>query len=92
MSFPNFEDYRRQNEVLTDVVAFSLPVTGACGTPPGAGSLVSANYFDVLTPVPAGRFFFATKTLAEQQHRRGDQLRYGPINSVPIPKSSENVI
>ena len=62
MSFPNFEDYRRQNEVLTDVVAWlTLPVTWSGGAEPRQvqGSLVSANYFDVLGLVPAaGRFFF----------------------------------
>ena len=61
MSFPNFEDYRRQNEVLTDVVAWlTLPVTWSGGAEPRQvqGSLVSANYFDVLGLVPvAGRFF-----------------------------------
>jgi predicted permease len=62
MSFPNFEDYRRQNEVLTDVVAWlTLPVTWSGGAEPRQvqASLVSANYFDVLGLVPAaGRFFF----------------------------------
>ena len=62
MSFPNFEDYRRQNEVLTDVVAWlPLPVTWSGGAEPRQvqASLVSANYFDVLGLVPAaGRFFF----------------------------------
>jgi len=62
MSFPNFEDYRRQNEVLTDVVAWlALPVTWSGGAEPRQvqASLVSANYFDVLGLVPAaGRFFF----------------------------------
>src|SRR5580693_207661 len=51
MSFPNFEDYRRQNEVLTDVVAYlTIPVTWSGGAEPRQvqGSLVSANYFDVL--------------------------------------------
>src|SRR5580704_4964717 len=61
MSFPNFEDYRRQNEVLTDVVAWlTLPVTWSGGAEPRQvqASLVSANYFDVLGLVPAaGRFF-----------------------------------
>ncbi len=61
MSFPNFEDYRRQNEVLTDVVAWlTLPITWSGGAEPRRlqGSLVSANYFDVLGLTPAaGRFF-----------------------------------
>jgi predicted permease len=61
MSFPNFEDYRRQNEVLTDVVAWlTLPITWSGGAEPRRlqGSLVSANYFDVLgLTAAAGRFF-----------------------------------
>jgi putative ABC transport system permease protein len=63
MSFPNFEDYRKQNEVLTDVVAWlTIPITWSGGAEPRQlqGSLVSANYFDVLGLKPAsGRFFFA---------------------------------
>jgi predicted permease len=61
MSFPNFEDYRRQNQVLTDVVAWlALPVTWSGGAEPRQAQayLVSANYFDVLGLTPAvGRFF-----------------------------------
>jgi predicted permease len=61
MSFPNFEDYRRQNKVLTGVVAWlTIPITWSGGAEPRQlqGSLVSANYFDVLGLTPAaGRFF-----------------------------------
>jgi putative ABC transport system permease protein len=62
MSFPNFQDYRRQNEVFTDLVAWTaFPVTWSGGAEPKQvqAYMVSANYFDVLglTPV-AGRFFF----------------------------------
>jgi predicted permease len=61
MSFPNFEDYRRQNEVLTDLVAWlAIPVTWSGGAEPRQvqAYLVSANYFDVLGLTPAaGRLF-----------------------------------
>jgi predicted permease len=61
MSFPNFEDYRKQNNVLTDLVAWlALPITWSGGAEPRQvqSYLVSANYFDVLGLAPAeGRFF-----------------------------------
>jgi predicted permease len=61
LSFPNFLDYRRQNEVFTDLVAWlALPVTWSGGAEPKQvqAYLVSANYFDVLGLHPAaGRFF-----------------------------------
>ncbi len=61
LSFPNFQDYRRQNEVFTDLVAWlALPVTWSGGAEPKQvqAYLVSANYFDVLGLHPAaGRFF-----------------------------------
>jgi predicted permease len=61
MSFPNFEDYRRDNQVFTDLAAF-LPITltWSGGSEPRQlqGELVSANYFEVLGIRPAqGRFF-----------------------------------
>lgn len=62
MSFPNYEDYRRQNEVLTDLAAWlTIPVTWSGGAEPRRlqGFLVTANYFEVLGLTPfAGRFFF----------------------------------
>ncbi len=62
MSFPNFEDYRRQNDVFTDLVAWTAAaLTWSGGTEPRQmqGYVVSANYFDVLGLSPAaGRFFF----------------------------------
>jgi predicted permease len=61
LSFPNFEDYRRQNEVLTELAAWlTIPITWSGGAEPRQlqGSLVSANYFDALGLTPAaGRFF-----------------------------------
>ncbi|HEV7512068.1 MAG TPA: ABC transporter permease [Candidatus Acidoferrum sp.] len=61
MSFPNFQDYRRDNQVFTDLAAF-LPITltWSGGSEPRQlqGELVSANYFEVLGIRPAqGRFF-----------------------------------
>ncbi len=61
MSFPNFQDYRRQNEVFTDLAAWSgFPITWSGGAEPKQvqAYMVSANYFDVLGLNPAaGRFF-----------------------------------
>jgi predicted permease len=61
MSFPNFQDYRRDNTVFTDLAAFlPLTLTWSGGAEPRQlqGELVSANYFDVLGVPPAhGRFF-----------------------------------
>ena len=61
MSFPNFQDYRRDNQVFTDLAAFMpIAVTWSGGAEPRElqGELVSANYFDVLGIRPArGRFF-----------------------------------
>jgi predicted permease len=61
MSFPNFQDYRRENQVFTDLAAFMpTAVTWSGGAEPRQvqAQLVSANYFDVLGIRPArGRFF-----------------------------------
>jgi len=61
LSFPNYEDYRRQNEVFTGLVAWlNVPLTWSGGAEPRQvqSFLVSANYFDVLGLMPAaGRFF-----------------------------------
>jgi predicted permease len=61
MSFPNFQDYRRDNQVFTDLAAFTpITVTWSGGAEPRElqGELVSANYFDVLGVRPVrGRFF-----------------------------------
>jgi predicted permease len=61
MSFPNFKDYRRDNQVFTDLAAFvPLQLTWSGGSEPRQiqAELVSANYFDVLGERPAlGRFF-----------------------------------
>jgi predicted permease len=61
MSFPNFQDYRRDNTVFTDLAAFMpTAVTWSGGAEPRQlqSELVSANYFEVLGIRPArGRFF-----------------------------------
>src|SRR5262245_8812447 len=62
MSFLNYQDYRRQNEVFTGLAAWQqLPVTWSGGAEPVRiqSQLVTANYFEVLGVHPAaGRFFF----------------------------------
>lgn len=61
MSFPNFQDYQRQNEVFAGVSCIvPLPLSWSGGAEPRQvnGNMVSANYFDVLGLQPArGRFF-----------------------------------
>jgi predicted permease len=61
MSFSNFEDYRRQNKVFTDLaawVAYRVTWSGAAEPRQVQSYVVSANYFDVLGLAPAaGRFF-----------------------------------
>ncbi|HET8921930.1 MAG TPA: ABC transporter permease [Candidatus Acidoferrum sp.] len=61
MSFPNFQDYQRQNEVLSGIsciIPIPLAWSGMSEPRQVNGQLVSANYFDVLGLQPAlGRFF-----------------------------------
>jgi predicted permease len=61
MSYPNFQDYRRENQVFTDLAAFMpTAVTWSGGAEPRQvqAQLVSATYFEVLGIHPAqGRFF-----------------------------------
>jgi hypothetical protein len=61
MSLPNYKDYRRENQVFTDlaaVVPTLLTWSGGAEPRQVQGELVSANYFDVLGMRPAkGRFF-----------------------------------
>lgn len=61
LSFRNFQDYQRQNDVFTGMTCFvAVPLTWSGGAEPRQviGQLVSANYFDVLGLRPAaGRFF-----------------------------------
>jgi predicted permease len=64
MSFPNFQDYARNNQVFTALgcTVGPLPLTWSGGVEPRQifGQLVSANYFEILGMHPAaGRFFLA---------------------------------
>jgi predicted permease len=61
-SYPNYEDYRDQNEVFTGLAAYTFPnpVSLSTGSEPEQVfvELVTANYFDLLGIHPAlGRFF-----------------------------------
>jgi predicted permease len=62
MSYANFQDYARLNQVFAGLTCFTgNPLTWSGGAEPKQlnGLLVSANYFDVLGVQPhAGRFFF----------------------------------
>ena len=61
MSFPNVQDYQRQNQVLTGLSAVApiqLTLSGGAEPKQVQGQLVSANYFDVLgVPPHLGRTF-----------------------------------
>src|ERR1700736_3870809 len=55
MSLPNFQDYRRDNTVFTDLAAFlPLTLTWSGGAEPRQlqGELVCAHYFDILEMPP----------------------------------------
>lgn len=62
MSFPNYRDFRDQNDVFSGTVAYTfsgVTLTGRGDPKPQGAMLVSANYFDVLGVKPAiGRTFF----------------------------------
>lgn len=62
ISYPNYQDYARDNQVFSGTAAFlgPLPLTWSGRAEPKQvfGQLVTANYFDVLGLRPAtGRFF-----------------------------------
>jgi predicted permease len=62
MSYPNFQDYARENQVFAGLGCFvgPLPLTWSNGSEPRQifGQMVSANYFELLGLRPAsGRFF-----------------------------------
>ena len=64
MSYPNFKDYARENQVFEGVSCYvgPFPLTWSGGREPKQvlGQMVSANYFDVLGLTPArGRFFLS---------------------------------
>src|SRR5262245_469906 len=71
-SYPNFVDYRSQNQVLSGLLAFTrqeLEFKTNNGIERVNSELVSANYFDVLGLTPAhGRFF-----LPEEDRNPGTQ-------------------
>jgi len=62
MSYPNFQDYARENQVFSGLACYvgPFPFTWSGGTEPRQvlGQMVSANYFEVLGLSPVwGRFF-----------------------------------
>ncbi len=62
MSYPNYQDYARENEVFSGLscIVGPLPLTWSGSEEPKQvlGQMVTANYFDVLGLTPAkGRFF-----------------------------------
>ncbi len=62
MSYPNFQDYARENQVFSGLscTVGPLPLTWSDGAEPKQvlGQMVNANYFDVLGLTPVlGRFF-----------------------------------
>src|ERR1700693_1127471 len=72
MSFPNFQDYRRDNTVFTDLAAFMpTAVTWSGGAEPRQilRETVRANYFEVLGIRPArGRFFIPDEDTKPSGH------------------------
>ncbi|HEV2352348.1 MAG TPA: ABC transporter permease [Terriglobia bacterium] len=75
VSFPNYQDYAQQASVFSGLAAFSgpLPLTLSGGEKPKQyqGSLVTANYFDVLgVHALLGRTFRPD----EDQHPGGDSV------------------
>src|SRR5262245_6321209 len=75
MSYPNFQDYARDNQVMSGLSCFvgPLPLTWSGGAEPRQvfGQMVSANYFDVLGLRPVlGRFFLP----GEDQKPGGDNV------------------
>src|SRR5215472_2745828 len=71
MSYPNCQDYVKQNQVFGGLVCVvgPLPLTWSGGTEPKQvlGQMVTANYFDVLGLTPVlGRFF-----LPDEDSKRG---------------------
>ena len=62
MSYPNFQDYARENKVFVGLGCFvgPFPLTWSSGMEPRQifGQMVSANYFEILGLRPvSGRFF-----------------------------------
>ena len=64
MSYPNFQDYARENQVFSALGCFvgPIPLTWSGDSEPRQifGQMVSANYFEILGLKPAaGRFFLS---------------------------------
>src|SRR5262245_4596528 len=62
VSYPNFTDYRAQNDVFSDTAAYGFPVSVSLGSgekpTPIFGQLVSGNYFSLLgVRISIGRAF-----------------------------------
>jgi predicted permease len=72
LSYPNFEDYRDQNQVFSGLVAqIMMPMSlSTAGEPERViGEVVSGNYFDVLgVKMAAGRPFLAEEDLVEGKY------------------------
>jgi predicted permease len=76
LSYPNLEDFRQRNAVLTDLAGYSPPL-GLSLSVPGTteepqrvfAQLVTGNYFDVLgVRAAAGRFFVADEDRTRGTH------------------------
>ena len=74
MSFPNYQDFRDQNNVFSGFAAFfvtGVTLTGRGEPTPATAVLVSANYFDVLGVKPVlGRIFSPD----EDRHEGGNPV------------------
>ena len=72
MSWQNFEDYKKQNDVFSNLSGFiftGLTLTGFGDPQNIPGQLVSANYFDTLAVKPAmGRTFLPDEDQAPGSH------------------------
>ncbi|HEX9637983.1 MAG TPA: ABC transporter permease [Acidobacteriota bacterium] len=73
VSFPNYKDYRDQNEVLSGLTGytFPFPISMSTGKAPEQifTEMVTANYFDVLGVRPVqGRFFLPDESETPGAH------------------------
>jgi predicted permease len=75
LSYPNLEDFRERNSVLTDLAGYSPPLPLALSVSTDQqpqrvfAQLVTGNYFDVLGVHPAaGRFFAADEDRTRGTH------------------------
>ena len=83
MSFPNFQDYQRQNEVFSGmscVIFAEFTWTGGAEPQQLQGFLVTANYFDVLGVEPAaGRFFLPDEGDEARRTKRSRASGHGVL-------------